>query len=206
MAIDKSKTIGHIQSMPRHSVKEQIVTAAIETLHRQGFNGTSVQDITEAAAVPKGSFYNHFSSKEELAVEALDRYWNGVLHNLGELSNHDHPPLERLKRYFDRLSNVALNNKYERGCMIGNMSTEMPAHSDAIRERLAAILAAWGRALESCVKEAQEGGTIRRDIPAKALAAFLLNSWEGAIQRSKVDRDASAFKAYKQVMFTSLMP
>ena len=65
--------------MPRESVKDQIIAAAVEALHSKGFNGTSVQDITDAAKVPKGSFYNHFESKEELAVAALDRYWQWVL-------------------------------------------------------------------------------------------------------------------------------
>ena len=38
--------------------------------HTRGFNGCSVQDIVDAAGVPKGSFYNHFDSKEALGVEA----------------------------------------------------------------------------------------------------------------------------------------
>jgi AcrR family transcriptional regulator len=43
--------------MARASVKEQIIAAAVENLHRKGFNATSVEDITDAANVPKGSFY-----------------------------------------------------------------------------------------------------------------------------------------------------
>src|SRR6266436_3990981 len=75
---DKCKMTSHIRDMPRASTKEQIVTAAVETLHMKGFNATSVEDITNAAKVPKGSFYNHFKSKEDLAVEALDRYWQNM--------------------------------------------------------------------------------------------------------------------------------
>ena len=43
---------------------------------KSGFNGCSVQDITECAGVPKGSFYNHFDSKEALAAAALEHYWS----------------------------------------------------------------------------------------------------------------------------------
>ena len=42
---------------------------------QSGFNGSSVQDITEAAGVPKGSFYNYFDSKEALGAAVIDYYW-----------------------------------------------------------------------------------------------------------------------------------
>ncbi|HBY28478.1 MAG TPA: TetR family transcriptional regulator, partial [Bradyrhizobium sp.] len=41
--------------MARPSVREQLIEAGLQTLHRHGFNGTGVQDITVAAGVPKGS-------------------------------------------------------------------------------------------------------------------------------------------------------
>ena len=40
--------------MARASLRERIVDAALERFHAQGFNGCSVQDITEAAGAPKG--------------------------------------------------------------------------------------------------------------------------------------------------------
>ena len=54
--------------MPRPSMRDHLVASALEALHRQGFNGSAVQDITDAAGVPKGSFYNYFESKEALAL------------------------------------------------------------------------------------------------------------------------------------------
>jgi TetR/AcrR family transcriptional repressor of nem operon len=192
--------------MPRESVKEQIITAAVETLHRKGFNGTSVQDITDTAKVPKGSFYNHFESKEELAVAALDRYWQLMLAGLQPLSDPNTPPVDRLKHYFGRLAERGRAREYRTGCMIGNMSAEMPDQSRAMRERLAVVLAAWSRAIESCVREAQADGSVRRDLDARTVAAFLLNSFEGAIMRSKVDKDSASFAAFEEVVFTALAP
>jgi TetR/AcrR family transcriptional repressor of nem operon len=192
--------------MPRANVKDQIVAAAVETLHRKGFNGTSVQDITDAAKVPKGSFYNHFESKEELAVAALDHYWQGVLAGLRALSDAKTPAFERLKQYFRHLGERGRTREYRTGCMIGNMSTEMADQSPMVRERLAVVLAAWTRAIESCVREAQADGAMRRDLDARTIAAFLLNSWEGAVMRSKVDRDAASVAAFEEVAFTALSP
>src|ERR1700761_9011819 len=60
--------------MARPSLREKLATSAVDTLHTHGFRGCSIQDITEAAGVPKGSFFNHFENKEDLAIDALRRY------------------------------------------------------------------------------------------------------------------------------------
>ena len=60
--------------MPRHNVREQIVEAGLKTLLEKGFNACGVRDITDAAGVPTGSFYNHFASKEALGAEIVERY------------------------------------------------------------------------------------------------------------------------------------
>jgi TetR/AcrR family transcriptional regulator, transcriptional repressor for nem operon len=202
--IDKFKTNGHIEGMPRPSVKEEIVQAALKVLHQRGFNATGVQDITDAAGVPKGSFYNHFESKEALGVEALERYWQGALNSLAELKDETVPPIERLKRYFRRLNELGRKLKYRQGCMVGNLSVEMSDQSPIMRERLAVILATWSRAIGACVKEAQEDGSMRRDLEPTVVAAFMLNSWEGTVMRAKVDRSSVPFDQFEKVVFTSL--
>ena len=60
--------------MARRSMREEIVDAAVAQFHEKGFNAAAVKDITDRAGVPKGSFYNHFESKEALAIVALERY------------------------------------------------------------------------------------------------------------------------------------
>ena len=60
--------------MARQNTREQIVQAGLKCLVEKGFNGVGVQDITTTAGVPKGSFYNHFESKEALGAEIVERY------------------------------------------------------------------------------------------------------------------------------------
>ncbi|WP_406424298.1 TetR/AcrR family transcriptional regulator [Streptomyces sp. NBC_00873] len=54
--------------MARASLRENLITAAVEQFHIHGYAAAGVKDITDAAGAPKGSFYNHFESKEALAV------------------------------------------------------------------------------------------------------------------------------------------
>lgn len=190
--------------MPRPSVREGLIEAGLQTLYLHGFNGTGVQDITDAAGVPKGSFYNHFDSKEALALEALDRYWQNGAARRAQLSDASVDPVERLRRYFRGLTELAVRQKFRNGCMIGNFSTELSVQSKEVRERLAEMFAAWSRSLESCVREAEKADRVRPRLPAAAIASFLVNAWEGAVLRSKVEQDKSPFEQFERVIFASI--
>jgi TetR/AcrR family transcriptional repressor of nem operon len=190
--------------MARPSVREQLIEAGLETLHLHGFNGSGVQDITDAAGVPKGSFYNHFESKEDLALQALDRYWQNGAARRTPLSDTSLDPVERLRRHFRGLSELAIRQNFQKGCMIGNFSTELSAQSKEVRDRLAGIYAAWSRSIESCVREAEKAGRVQPRLPAATIATFLLNAWEGAVLRSKVEQDKSPFDQFDRVVFASI--
>src|ERR1700685_4082074 len=98
--------------MPRPNVREKIIDAGLKVLIEKGFNGVGVQDITDAAGVPKGSFYNHFESKEALGAEIVERY--GADKRRRELlTDKSIPPLERLRRHYERLSTVCAHARVE---------------------------------------------------------------------------------------------
>jgi len=64
-------------SVPKLSTRQKIVSAAFDRFHALGYTACGVQEIVDAAGVPKGSFYNYFKAKELLAVEVLGTYWEG---------------------------------------------------------------------------------------------------------------------------------
>ena len=190
--------------MAKPNVREQLITAGVETLHLHGFNGSGVQDITDAAGVPKGSFYNHFASKEALAVQALERFWQTGATRRAQLSDKSVDAVERLRRYFRGLSDLAIGQDFQKGCLIGNFSTELAVHSSEVRDKLAEIYAAWSRLIEICVREAEKAGRVRPRLPAAVISAFLLNAWEGAVLRSKVEQDKSSLDQFERVVFASI--
>ncbi len=60
----------------RHTgTRDHLISTGLQVLHARGFHASGVQDITDAAQVPKGSFYTHFESKEQFGAEVLGRYW-----------------------------------------------------------------------------------------------------------------------------------
>jgi len=176
--------------------------AGLKVLHTHGFNGCAVQDITNAAGVPKGSFYNHFESKEALGLAALELFWMNGTSRRDLLSDTTIEPVERLRRHFHMLTAALERSKFGRGCMIGNFSTEMSQNAD-FRQRLAKIYSDWTDTVERCIEDIAAAKKLNLQLPAKTLAAFLINAWEGAVLRSKVELNGSAFDDFERVVFAS---
>ena len=190
--------------MPRPSTREQIVQAGLKCLLERGYNGVGVQDITTAAGVPKGSFYNHFDSKEALGAEIVERYGAGSTRR-EILTDTSIAPLQRLRRHFERLNAIFANSKFERGCILGNFSAELSGQSDLIRSSLRDLYGRWTGDLEGAIREAQKRGDVGNKTAAADIAAFLLDAYEGALLRARVERTSRPFDRFMQLTFGQIL-
>jgi len=189
--------------MARPSLREQIVEAGTEVFHCVGFYGCSVEDITKAARVPKGSFYNHFKSKEDLLVEALDRYAQAGPHAL--LADQTVAPMKRLRKYFDALAADFIAFDHTRGCMIGNAAAELADHNEAIRAKTRSLFTGWADQVAEVIRDGQAAGEIAATQDARLLAGFLLSAWEGTLLRVRGTGDARLLKEFQRIAFGVLL-
>jgi len=179
-----------------NSTREKILKAAAGLFHEFGYNGTSVQDIVSEANVPKGSFYNYFKSKEELAIAASDAFYPHALALL-ELENTS-SPVGRLRKYFRLTLKEMQRYHYVRGCLVGNFASEITNATPALKERITQHLDQATRRIAVVVSQAQEAEEIDPGVPTMDLSRFILNSLYGAIFRSKTDRTERPMKLLQQ--------
>jgi TetR/AcrR family transcriptional repressor of nem operon len=188
--------------LARRSTRNVILNAGSKLFIERGFSACSVQDITDAAGVPKGSFYNHFKSKEALAAEVLMEYGRGTT-DRSILSDTKVPPLARLKKHF-----AALNHHFSQchdGCLVGKFMAEVSEDTPQIRNELLKVLTLWGEQISAVIAEGQQHGSIRSDLKATELASFLIDSYEGAILRTRAEKNPAALKAFVKVVFSSIV-
>jgi TetR/AcrR family transcriptional repressor of nem operon len=190
--------------MSKPNVRDEILTAGLKSLHGRGFNATSVQDITEAAGVPKGSFYNHFASKEALGAAVVEQYALRALERRAILSDASVAPLARIRRYFEAMI-AAAQYPGSPGCLLGNFGAELSNQSPAIRQRVSAAFEDWTAALASVVEEARTAGALKKDGAPKAVAAFLIDAWEGAVLRAKVEQSRAPLEAFLEMAFSRIL-
>ena len=187
--------------MARRNTRIAVLEAGTKLFIERGFVACSVQDITDAAGVPKGSFYNHFKSKEALAAEILVVYGNGST-DRSILTDPKIPALSRLKRHF-----AALNEHFSRcndGCLVGKFMAEVSGDTPLIRKGLRSVLGLWGEQISAAIAAGQSQGSIRKDLKADDLATFLIDAYEGAILRTRVEQNPRVLKAFVKVVFSSI--
>lgn len=191
---------------PKPDTRDNLIQAGLRMIHAEGYSATGIQSIVEGARVPKGSFYNHFASKEAFGAEVIDAYSDHGQRKLrGFLCAPDRTPLARLEAYFDDRIEAFKASNYARGCLMGNFSAEAADHSALIRDRLVRQFDAWSNLIEQCIAEAQRQGTIGDRIPAAISARFIMNSWEGALLRMRIEKSDAPLVEFKEIVFGKLL-
>jgi TetR/AcrR family transcriptional repressor of nem operon len=196
--------------VPRANVRDQLIESAVEVFHARGFNGCSVQDIVEAAGVPKGSFYNHFASKEALGVEVVRAYTalvGGYVVEAGaaNILSGEGSPLQRIRAYFEAVIEQNASCGVRKGCLLGNFATELAPHSTEIAKAVTDALDNWSAAVAQALGQAQEAGQVSTDADVDALARYLVDGYEGAAARAKLIGDRAPMDEFIRTTFDFLL-
>ena len=156
----------------------------------RGYHAIGVQEILSETGVPKGSFYHHFASKEDFALQVIDAYQARV-RDLLELTLTDrrHPPLDRVRNFF-----TGVREAYEAeghlGCLLGALGQELSGTNELFRRKIDGCLAAIAAAHAVCFEEARVRGDVPSTCDARLTADLLVSAWEGAALRSRLLRSA----------------
>jgi TetR/AcrR family transcriptional regulator, transcriptional repressor for nem operon len=195
--------------MPRPAnpdVRRRLLEAGLALVHAHGFASSGIKDITDAAGVPKGSFYAYFASKEAFAAAILDHYWSDIEARILPILDSDGSAQDRISRFFHALADEHEAGDFLLGCLVGNLSLELGGSSEPTREELVRILDRWNDALTACVRSGQTGSdAIRTDLDATELAALLIEAWEGAALRGKVARSRTPYDRFEAVTVRALL-
>jgi TetR/AcrR family transcriptional regulator, transcriptional repressor for nem operon len=183
-----------------------LIERGTQLMLRSGYAGTGLTELLRAAGVPKGSFYNHFESKEAFGVELVQHYYSwhdGVLAQL--LVQTDRSPLERLRSYFERLLQRAVEASPEaRGCLMGMLALEMAGNSEPLRATVSDAFRRWQARIAELLRQAQVAGELAPEHDPQPLAAILVEGWEGALMRARASRDLDALRNSLDLLFSSL--
>src|SRR5262245_33889036 len=111
---------------PNPKAREKLLDAAARVMLRKGFEAGSVADICKASGLTKGSFFHYFQSKEDLAVEAVNRFYQRN-HEAFKAAPYQKlaDPLKRIQGFLDLVIRMSADPKMAEGCLIGVVAQEM---------------------------------------------------------------------------------
>lgn len=169
--------------------REAILKKAAPVFNRQGYAGASMSDIMAATGLEKGGIYNHFGSKDQLALEAFDYAFELVSQQLrAGLQGKTHS-VDRLLVMAELMRNQADDTPLPGGCPILNTAVEADDTHPALRERARNAMNNWMGFIRRNVTRGIERGEVRADTDAEQVATVVIAALEGAVMLTKLFGD-----------------
>ncbi len=188
------------------NTKQKILENGAELIHLKGFHHTGLQEILRAAGVPKGSFYNYFSSKEDFGLQVIDYF--GEFYAAITAPILEDPmlsPLQKIDKLLDWFMEFFKSKDYAYGCPVGNLTQEMGDLSPAFREKLQSSINIMVDGYVRLLEEAQQEGQIPGHLNVRDAAYFLVSSWHGALLHMKAVKGPEPLKNHKHFIFTHVL-
>lgn len=188
------------------SSRQQLLQHGMAMLLRQGYNALGVAAVLQATRLPKGSFYHHFKSKEDFAMQAIDLYMTEVHSGLDQcLHDESRPALQRVRHFFEMTEQKYRGDGYL-GCLLGGLGQELSGVSDAFRAKVEQCFSEIARRLAGCLRLAVDRGELAAGTDPQVLAELLVNCWEGAALRTRLRRDPAPLKQMLDFYFRTAAP
>lgn len=186
-----------------HPTKQRLLDAGIELLLQRGYNDLGIEALLQATGIPRGSFYHHFHDKEAFALASVDAYMGKVHEALDAcLSDTDRSPLERVRSFFERTREAYAEQGYM-GCLLGGLGQELSGVNETFRRKVAECLDAIASRLATCLELARREGQLPRNADTTQLSKLLVDCWEGAALRTRLQRDPAPLTAMLDFYFAS---
>ncbi len=174
--------------------RRRIVEKAAGVFNTKGYFGSSMTDLVREIGLEKGGIYNHFASKEELALEAFD-YAVGIMRERFRAALEGKEwALERLFAIVDVLGGLAEDPPVAGGCPILNTAVESDDAHMELKDRASEAMSGWLRLIGSIIKEGVRNGELRPGTNPRETASVVVATLEGAVMLSRLYDDPAYMK------------
>lgn len=169
--------------------KARIIQQAAEVFNQKGYAGSSLTDIMQATGLKKGGIYNHFASKDELALAAFDYAVSLVSQEIWTAVKTKRNALERLQALVSSYLTYAESPPIIGGCPILNTAIEVDNVDSPLRDRVLAAVDSWRGLIIRIVEKGIKKGEIKATVEPDTVATIIICNLEGAIMLSQLEKN-----------------
>ncbi|WP_315794075.1 TetR/AcrR family transcriptional regulator [Paenibacillus sp. BIC5C1] len=170
--------------------KEHIIRESAALFNTKGYTGASLSKIIERCGVRKGGIYNHFETKDEIALAAFDYSVSQMLqfHSqaLEGVTNSKDKLLAICGVYIDMME----NNTLEGGCPLLNTAVESDDAHPLLKERAQHAMTNLLNELTQVLVQGVEQKEFRADIALEEVSSNIIAIIEGGVMLSKLYEDS----------------
>jgi AcrR family transcriptional regulator len=175
--------------------RERLFRAALRLFAEKGFAETTVEDITNAADVGKGTFFNYFPSKEHILIAFSDMQLSKLQATVDELRD-THEPM----RTFFRDMTLRMTQEPAKAPDVVRAILQANLTSSSVRSVMRERSARSEALLTQLVQIGQERGEFRQDVPAQELAQVFRQTIFGTLLMWSLYGDASLSDRIERAM------
>jgi TetR/AcrR family transcriptional regulator, transcriptional repressor for nem operon len=166
--------------------REMILHEAAQLFNRRGFFGSAMSDLMAKTGLEKGGIYNHFKSKEDLALQAFDYAVDLIRQEFAKAIQENKNSVDRLLATMGIFQREAEGYPLPGGCPVMNTAIEADDAHPVLRERALAALEEWHQFVRRTVQRGKEKGEVRPDLDTEQFSSVFISLLEGAIMQSKL--------------------
>ncbi|MGP8306083.1 TetR/AcrR family transcriptional regulator [Vibrio sp. YIC-376] len=175
-----------------NDTRQHILDVGYELIVTRGFTSVGLSELLKTAAVPKGSFYHYFKSKEQFGEALIQDYFHKYFDGLNKrFANKELNGYQRLMSYFEELVKVDQNVCNANKCLLVKLSAEVSDLSEPMRIALRRGADKTIQAIAECIEIGIQDGSIA-DGNSALLARQLYYLWNGASLLNKLYQDQAA--------------
>jgi len=191
---------------PTQPTRQLILDVGYKLIVVKGFSCVGLSQLLQAAAVPKGSFYHYFKSKEQFGEALIQDYFEGYKAELDSLfSNASLSGYDRLMTYWHRWLTAQTQGCIDQKCLVVKLSAEVADLSEAMRLALLKGSTDVIQRLTACIAAGIIDGSIAEQDPQSS-AEMLYHMWLGASLMNKLGHNSDALDRALQTTTSVLQP
>jgi AcrR family transcriptional regulator len=180
--VDRQVQNAYIGGMarPRSFDEEKVLRAARDQFWTLGYAATSLDDLTAATGLGKGSLYGAFGSKRELSLRVVDEYCARAVEDVRKaLAGPDDSAARRLRAFVLAEARARASDPKRRGCLLAKATAELAEQDEAVAKRALATFRSIEDQIAACVAGAQRHGDLDDRIAPRRLGRALLATLRG---------------------------
>jgi TetR/AcrR family transcriptional repressor of nem operon len=176
------------------NVKQHILDVARLLVSKKGFSAVGLNEVLQAAQVPKGSFYHYFGSKDAFGVALLEGYFDSYLEGMREIFQDDAlPPYQQFGLYWKQWIDNQTCETDSGKCLAVKLGAEVADLSEPMRLALHRGTSMIIERLDAALSRGVENRNLMlKEDPART-ALQLYSLWLGASVMAKITQTQTPF-------------
>lgn len=187
----------------KRNTRELLLETGAKLVLTSGFNGCGVNELLAGAKIPKGSFYYHFSSKENFGLELVNYFGNQLIENMQTVTSGGY---DALKQFFDETITRFKAGQPAPWLILVKLEAELGVSDCALHKAVVSYFDQFRDQLIHWIAAGRQTGRIDLYESDDYIADFLVDIWKGAWITANARKAPDALQRAADYMFNWLLP